>query len=178
MKINLFWNIKNSNNKNLLKKDLKKLSLNIQKQKIFNLLYENNKINFNIIITNSKKIKQMNKIYRKINKKTDVLTFSDIPNQIYFEKNSIQIKTANSKQNLLNYSYNSDIYISYQVAKKQALEHKLKLSEELLILSIHGILHSIGLDHERTKKEKKFMKKKEQLLLSKIISKEINSLIN
>ena len=53
-----------------------------------------------------------------------------------------------------------DIVISTETAKRQAAEHGLTLEEEIVLLLIHGILHLLGFDHERSDEEACHMKQK------------------
>lgn len=87
----------------------------------------------NLIFCDNKKIRELNKHYRKKNKATDVLSFpfDDI--------------------DLL-----GEIYISLEMAKKQAKEFKVSLKEEIVRLFVHGLLHLIGYDHNK-KNDKELM---------------------
>jgi len=58
-----------------------------------------------------------------------------------------------------------DIIISHPVCFKQANESKLSYSFEFCHLFAHGLLHLIGLDHERSSEEKKKMFDLEDLLV-------------
>ncbi len=60
----------------------------------------------------------------------------------------------------------SELFISYDVAKENAVKYKVTLNEELIRLIIHGILHVTGYD-DTTEKEKKKMKKIENFLTNK-----------
>lgn len=42
-----------------------------------------------------------------------------------------------------------EIAISADRAQEQAREHGYELSEEIRILMLHGVLHLLGMDHER-----------------------------
>lgn len=50
-----------------------------------------------------------------------------------------------------------DIFICFEVAKSQAEEFKIPLKEELARLAVHGFLHLIGYDHERSPGEEEKM---------------------
>lgn len=98
-----------------------------------------------VIITNSAKIQNLNKIYRKIDKETDVLSFADLD----MDKNFPGLE----KEKTL-----GEIYINYDWVKKD--KNPIKSISELFL---HGYLHLIGYDHENdsgemTKLEKKLNK--------------------
>ena len=61
-----------------------------------------------------------------------------------------------------------DVVISTVTAKKQASEHGLSTEEEIVLLLIHGILHLIGFDHERSDEEASKMKSKTQEIFNRI----------
>ena len=50
-----------------------------------------------------------------------------------------------------------DVVISVDKAKQQARERKRTLDEEMVTLLIHGVLHLLGYDHERSAKDAKIM---------------------
>lgn len=51
-----------------------------------------------------------------------------------------------------------DVVISVEKAKQQAKERRRSLNEEMALLLIHGILHLLGYDHERSAKEARKMR--------------------
>ena len=97
-----------------------------------------------ILLTNDKKIQELNKQYRNKNISTDVLSFS----QTEGEEDGL-------KHNLL-----GDIVISTSTALRQSSEHNLSIYEEIVLLIIHGILHLLGFDHERSDEDGVYMKEK------------------
>ena len=99
---------------------------------------------FSILLTNNKKMKNLNLNFRKKNKPTDVLSF---PFKMT-NKNSIYI---------------GDIAISFEIVNKRSKETDFFL--ELDKMWIHGYFHLIGYDHKKLKDFKK-MAKKEKILLN------------
>lgn len=65
----------------------------------------------------------------------------------------------------LNPNILGDVVISTETALRQAEQASHELETELYILLIHGILHLLGYDHERSLKEERRMKKREAELL-------------
>lgn len=77
-----------------------------------------------IAFVSDKKIRELNRQFRGIDKATDVLSFpSDGPDL-------------------------GDIAVSVDTAAAQAKDNGLKLDEEIAQLILHGLLHLSGYDHE------------------------------
>ncbi len=102
----------------------------------------------NCIFTNNDHIQQLNAQYRKKNLPTDVLTFS------FAEGESTAFRRA----------LFGDIYISVEMAQKNAMVYGQDLTREIQLLFIHGLLHLLGYDDE-TEEDQKIMKSKEQQYL-------------
>ena len=100
-----------------------------------------------ILVVSDAKIRELNRQYRGMDRATDVLSF---PQQ--------------EEDNGLNHHLLGDIVFSAETAARQAKEHGLSFEEEILLLLIHGILHLLGYDHERSKKNEKQMRKKSREL--------------
>ncbi len=86
-------------------------------------------------------IRKLNKIYRKKNRPTDVLSFS--------------------------YGRSSEIVICISEVRKNAKKYHLPFKKELNRVLIHGILHVLGYDHEAGSKGKKLMGEKENYYFRK-----------
>ena len=117
---------------------------------LFILECENQELS--ILLADDKKIRELNKKYRGQDRATDVLSFP----QNEGEQNE-------SISHLM-----GDVVISAAAAKRQAFEHGLSLEEEIVLLLIHGILHLLGFDHERSEEEAYRMKKKTRELFDLI----------
>lgn len=105
-------------------------------------------VEFNIIIVDNKKIREINKEYRKIDKETDVISFA----------------LEDYMDIMLPHRLLGDIYISIDKAKGQALEYDHSLLRELGFLSIHGLLHLLGYDHMNENDEKIMFERQELIL--------------
>ena len=97
----------------------------------------------NIIITTDSQIEKLNAAYRREPRPTDVLAFP-----------------ADRELGVL-----GDVYISIDTARRQAAEYGLAVTEEILRLVCHGVLHLCGYDHHR-KATTAAMKAKERRYLS------------
>ena len=129
------WREKIRNPNIYFKKKIKKLS---------SISFFSKKYEFSILLTNNKKMKNLNFKFRNKNKTTDVLSFP--------------LKYTKNKK-----TYIGDIAISYEIINQRS-----KLSNffmEFDKIWIHGFLHLIGYDHKKLKDFKK-MQKKEQLILN------------
>ncbi len=103
--------------------------------------------NLSIAFVGPNEIHKLNKTYRKKDKPTDVLSFE---------------KVSDFKDEC------SEIIICPQVVRENAKESKLSLKKELAKIMIHGILHTLGYDHEISPAEEKRMEEKEAYYFSKI----------
>lgn len=83
----------------------------------------------NVLVTSSRELHALNRRFRGKDKPTDVLSFppiSDLPRD-----------------------FAGDIAISADIAAKNARSLGHSASDEVRILSLHGLLHLAGYDHER-----------------------------
>ncbi len=108
-----------------------------------------------LLLVNDKKMIDLNRQYRGIDKTTDVLSFPQISEFKNF-KQSAQLTSL------------GDIVINIHQAKRQAKEHAMTFYEELNWLLIHGILHLFGYDHEKNKYQAKKMRTLEIELLEDV----------
>ena len=99
------------------------------------------KEDLSIAIVGSKRMRGINKKYRRINKSTDVLSFDG-------DRPEVILCPDEVKKNIGKFSSNSTFQI------------------ELDRVLVHGILHILGYDHLRSKKEAILMKNKENKYLS------------
>jgi len=110
------------------------------------------KTELSILITNDAKIRELNYNYREQDKATDVLSFPQGEEAI--DEEGIRLL--------------GDVVLSAETAKRQAKEHHLTLDQELMLLTIHGVLHLLGYDHELSQKDATIMKKKTKTLFQKL----------
>ena len=135
------WKNKIKSPKDYIQKKIKKLSK-------FHL-FKNKNQEFTILLTNNKKMKKLNKKFRKKNKPTDVLSFP-------------------SSHNYKKMIYIGDIAISFEIINKRASLTNFNL--EFDKMWIHGYLHLIGYDHKNLN-DYKIMLKKEKTILNYIYKK-------
>jgi probable rRNA maturation factor len=82
---------------------------------------------FTCLIAGDPQLRRLNRDFRRHDYATDVLSFP-------------------SRQSL---GFLGDIAISFQHAKRQAADYGHPVGREIEILMLHGVLHLLGMDHER-----------------------------
>ena len=110
---------------------------------------EDTELEFSIIIVDNKRIHEINKEYRGIDRPTDVISFAledseDAP--------------------IDGYRILGDIYISIDKVKEQASIYGHSETRELCFLAVHGFLHLHGYDHVNSEDEKIMFGKQEEIL--------------
>ncbi len=107
-------------------------------------------VEFNIIIVDEKKIHELNKNYRNIDRPTDVISFALEDDDTVISPEGIRIL--------------GDIYICIEKVHSQAKEYGHSFERELTFLAVHGLLHLLGYDHMTKKDEEIMFKKQEEVL--------------
>ncbi len=82
--------------------------------------------NLSLVFLNTQEAKRLHKKYRRKNKATDVLSFSSI-----FEENL------------------GELIFCSQVIQRQARKNRHSYRDELAYLTLHGLLHLLGFEHEK-----------------------------
>ena len=115
----------------------------------------NKKVSFNLLLSNNKNIKKLNKNFRNKNKSTDILSFPS-------EK-----KIKISKDTFL-----GDIIISYNYVNKPSSQDLRLFKKKATKIFIHGFLHLLGFDHIKNNDYSKMIK--EEDLLYKLVKLKID----
>lgn len=111
-----------------------------------------------IWITTNTTIRRYNKLYRKKDKATDILSFSHNPT----------LKAGQKIKPLSPDDYNlGDLIISAPYVFDQLADLGISFEQRLRVLLVHGICHLLGYDHELDT-DYKIMHRKEQALLKKL----------
>lgn len=105
-----------------------------------------------ILLVDDLQIEEMNAKYLRRSGPTNVISFSMIEGDF-----------GDINPHVL-----GDVVISVETAKRQAIENKSSLEEMVDFLLIHGILHLLGYDHERSDADAQIMEAMEEELLHKI----------
>ena len=115
----------------------------------------NKKVTFTLLLSNNKNIKKLNKVFRKKNKSTDILSFP-----------------LNKKIKISKNTYLGDIIISYNYLDKPRSQDLKSFKEKVTKIFIHGFLHLLGFDHKKKRDYSKMLK--EENLLYKTVQSKIN----
>ncbi|MFH1656420.1 MAG: rRNA maturation RNase YbeY [Candidatus Nealsonbacteria bacterium] len=109
------------------------------------------KENLSIVFVGAKRIRELNKKYRKKDKPTDVLSFSAV--EKFPDIPELEL---------------GEIVICPQIVKKNAKKFNIEYNKELNRVLVHGVLHILGYEHENTEKEAKKMFGKQEKYLLKV----------
>lgn len=125
-------NIHKETDLNVPRKRLKKLFEIVAKSET----RQNSDAIVNLVFTTNRRMRRLNQKFRNKDNSTDVLSFN----------------IDNSSDTLAVFG---EVYISVAIAKKQAADYNVTMSQELLRLACHGLLHLWGYDHvsDRGQKE-------------------------
>lgn len=107
------------------------------------------KCEFNIIFVDNKKIHEINKQYRNVDRETDVISFA-MEDEMDIEYTDFRLL--------------GDIYISIDKCYSQAEEYGHSRVREICFLATHGILHLLGYDHMNDDDEKEMFGLQNELL--------------
>ena len=94
-----------------------------------------------VCLVSDAEIARMNETFRKMRGPTDVLSFPMAARRrpVRLRRGSKGVKAG---------EYLGDIAISPATAQRYAKKYGRKLSSELQVLILHGVLHLLGYDHE------------------------------
>jgi probable rRNA maturation factor len=99
-------------------------------------------VEVSVYVTTATEIHQLNREYRHIDAPTDVLSFADDG-----DAPSAFVPPPDMPR------YLGDIAISWQHVLQQARDYGHSEARELAFLTVHGVLHLLGFDHERGAEE-------------------------
>ena len=105
---------------------------------------------FTIIFVTKEEIHELNKQYRGVDRVTDVISFA--------------LEDAHDVS-LTDVRVLGDIYICIDRMKEQAIEYNHSETRELSFLTVHGLLHLLGYDHQ-TKEDEEVMFNLQRKILS------------
>ena len=122
---------------------------------------DNNEERIVVTVAFAKKnrIKELNNLYRKVDRETDVLSFPML--DIVYPQSVKDFKEEYAPDGSL---YLGDIVICPKIAKKQAKQYGHSKKREIGFLALHGFLHILGYDHIESEDEKVMMETSESVL--------------
>src|SRR5215217_8120315 len=98
-------------------------------------------IEVSVLVTDDATLHQLNRDYRNVDAPTDVLSFAD--DQESDSTTTAFVRPPDAPR------YLGDLAISYERVIAQAAEYEHSRERELTFLTVHGVLHLLGYDHER-----------------------------
>jgi probable rRNA maturation factor len=111
-----------------------------------------------ISFVDNHEIRELNKQYRDKDTATDVLSFPLMEFEETEENYNDEDEYVQEDKLL------GDIVISLEKAQEQATEYGHSFERELAFLTVHGVLHLLGMDHEDEEQEKEMLQKQDKIL--------------
>ena len=105
-------------------------------------------------LVDNKEIHELNKMYRGIDRATDVLSFPMLDEEFDFD---IELEEKSL----------GDIVISLERAFEQSIDYNHSFEREVCFLVCHSMFHLLGYDHD-TEENTKEMREKEEYILNKL----------
>jgi len=129
-------------------------------------------ITINLTFVGEKKIRELNKTTRNIDKVTDVLSYPYTELKVGEKLNLDDYKLyIDQVTNSLEFG---DIYICTKRAEEQANEYGHSLKREICFLFCHGMLHCCGYDHIESKDAKIMEEMQNKILINLGITRSVN----
>ncbi|NPV26848.1 MAG: rRNA maturation RNase YbeY [Firmicutes bacterium] len=107
-----------------------------------------------LVLVDDRRIQQLNRDYRGLDKPTDVLSFAleeSSPDEPEFDDPTAGLVLG-------------DIIISLETAQRQSLEYGHSLEREVAYLTVHGLLHLLGYDHQDEVARAEMRRREEEIL--------------
>jgi probable rRNA maturation factor len=102
---------------------------------------------WSILLTGDDQIQNLNRLYRKKNRPTDVLSFSQLEGE----------HDAQAGRLL------GDVIVSVPTARRQAAAARRDLTAEITMLLAHGLLHLLGWDHVTVAEDRRMRRETQRL---------------
>lgn len=94
-------------------------------------------LEISVVLTNNQHIQELNKIYRNQDKPTNVLSFPSLLME------DLLSQPQNNEPLIV-----GDIILAFEKIEEEAQEQKKSFKDHLAHLTVHGLLHLLGYDHE------------------------------
>ncbi len=117
-----------------------------------------------ILFVEGKEIRRLNREQRGIDRVTDVLSFPAMEDIFQREILAEEHGDELDEEDRL---FLGSIVICTERAKEQALEYGHAYERERFYLTVHGVLHCLGYDHEE-EQDKLLMREKEEFVLQRM----------
>lgn len=116
-------------------------------------------VELSVLVSDDAELHRLNRLYRGVDRPTDVLSFADQPDD--------GVPTGFVRPTDLP-RYLGDLAISYQRVVAQAAEYGHSPARELAFLTVHGVLHLLGYDHERGPDDEAAMRARAEMIMAQI----------
>jgi len=113
-----------------------------------------------VLVSDDATLHQLNRDYRGVDAPTDVLSFADDEDA---EAEAAAFVRAPGAPRYL-----GDLAISYERVVAQAAEYGHSRERELAFLTVHGMLHLLGYDHERGPEDEAAMRARQDVIMQQI----------
>ena len=120
-----------------------------------------------ILITDQERVQELNRAYRGEDHPTDVLSFYMTASGEEGGGESERFVVAPD-----GIMHLGEVVISYPQAAIQAQEHRHSVNKELAVLTIHGVLHLLGYDHEDKQPQREMVAMEQAILNAVSINRE------
>ena len=127
-------------------------------QQAADLLELGPEVEISVLLVDNETIRSLNRDYRNKDAATDVLSF---PMEEAMDGEPEPAVIGGPTERLL-----GDLVISVEMAVAQAAEYGHSVERELAFLSVHGLLHLLGYDHELGVEAEAAMQAEEKRILS------------
>ena len=127
-------------------------------QQAADLLELGPEVEISVLLVDNETIRSLNRDYRNKDAATDVLSF---PMEEAMDGEPEPTVIGGPTERLL-----GDLVISVEMAVAQAAEYGHSVERELAFLSVHGLLHLLGYDHESGVEAEAAMQAEEKRILS------------
>jgi len=117
-------------------------------------------VEISLVIASQERVQQLNRSYRRKDEPTDVLAFAMLSSEETSGADSPFIVPPDGVLHL------GEVIISYPQAVIQAKEHRHPIEREVTILTIHGVLHLLGYEHDKPELERQMRAREAEILSS------------
>ncbi|TET26792.1 MAG: rRNA maturation RNase YbeY [Dehalococcoidia bacterium] len=116
-------------------------------------------VELGLVIAGGGRVRELNKSYLGRDEPTDVLAFAMVPTQVETSPPAFVIPPDGVL-------HLGEVIISYPQAVAQAGEQGHSVKKEIAILIIHGLLHLLGYEHDKTALRKQMTAREAEILES------------
>jgi probable rRNA maturation factor len=113
-----------------------------------------------VLISDDAALHRLNRDYRGVDAPTDVLSFADEGDDA--EPHPSFVRPPDLTR------YLGDLAISYERVVAQAAEYGHSRERELAFLTVHGVLHLLGYDHELSEAAAAAMRSREEIVMERL----------